>query len=128
MNTMKKILYSLVFMSLIAACESTTKNLGEQFTVQQPVSVDEVLAQLKTNNSLKDIQIEGTVEKSCMSEGCWFTIKDASGTEILFNVKDKKFKVPTNSPEKVAILLADAAKDTTSEQKVDIEVKGLMFK
>lgn len=125
---MKKILYSLVFMSLIAACESTTKNLGEQFTVQQPVSVDEVLAQLKTNNSLKDIQIEGTVEKSCMSEGCWFTIKDASGTEILFNVKDKKFKVPTNSPEKVAILLADAAKDTTSEQKVDIEVKGLMFK
>ncbi|MFN8297043.1 MAG: DUF4920 domain-containing protein [Chitinophagales bacterium] len=125
---MKKIFYVLIFISMMVACESTTKNLGEQFTVQQPVSVDEVLAQLQSNNSLKDIQIEGTIEKSCMSEGCWFTIKDTSGTEILFNVKDKKFKVPTNSPGKVAIMLADAARDTTSEQKVDLEVKGLMFK
>lgn len=125
---MKKIFYVLIFISMMVACESTTKNLGEQFTVQQPVSIDEVLVQLQSNNSLKDIQIEGTIEKSCMSEGCWFTIKDTSGTEILFNVKDKKFKVPTNSPGKVAIMLADAARDTTSEQKVDLEVKGLMFK
>lgn len=124
----KKIFYALVLVNIIAACESTTKNLGEQFTVQKPVSINEVLTQLQSNNSLKDIQIEGTIEKSCMSEGCWFTIKDTNGTEILFNVKDKKFKVPTNSPGKVAILLADAAQDTTSEQKVDIEVKGLMFK
>ena len=125
---MKQLFYSLLFISVMTACESTTKTFGEHFSVKNPVSVDELLTQLKTNAALNDVQIEGKIDKSCMSEGCWFTIKDVSGAEILFNVKDKKFKVPTNSPGKVAVLLADAVQDTTSEQKADLQVKGLMFK
>ena len=125
---MKKLLYSLLLVSIMTACESTTKTFGDAFIVKNPVSVNDVLAQLKSAKELKDIQIEGKIEKSCMSEGCWFTIKDATGTEITFDVEDKKFKVPTNSPGRTAIILADAAQDSTSEQKVTLSVKGMMFK
>lgn len=125
---MKKILYSILFVSMLVACESTTKTFGDAFTVKNPVSINEVLTQLKTNQTVNDVQIEGRIEKSCMSEGCWFTIKDAGGTEVLLDVKDKKFKVPTNSPGKTVVLLADAVQDSTSEQKVTLWVKGMMFK
>lgn len=125
---MKKLLYALLFVSMISGCESTTKNFGQPFTVKNPVSVQEVLTQLKSSNIVSDVQIEGKIEKSCMTEGCWFTINDAAGKEVKFDVKDKKFKVPTNSPGKDAILLADATSDSTSEQKVTFSVKGMMFK
>ncbi len=125
---MKQLFYSLLFISLMTACESTTKNFGEQFIIKNTVSIDGVLAQLKSVAILNNIQIEGKIEKSCMSEGCWFTIKDVTGKEVLFDVKDKKFKVPTNSPTKTVVVLADAIQDTTSEQKVTLYVKGMMFK
>lgn len=125
---MKQLFYSILFMSLLTACESTTKNFGEKFAVKNPVSLNEALAQLTSNNNIKDIQIEGKIEKSCMSEGCWFTIKDSTGTEIKFDVLDKAFKVPTNSPGKTAVILADVAQDTASEQKVSLTVKGMLFK
>lgn len=125
---MKKILYSILFVSILTACESTTKTFGDAFTIKNPVSINEVLTRLESNKALNDIQIEGKIEKSCMSEGCWFTIKDANGTEVLLDVKDKKFKVPTNSPGKTVIILADVVQDTASEQKVTLWVKGMMFK
>ena len=125
---MKKIFYSILLISIFSACESTTKNFGEHFIVKNPVSVNEVLLEIKRTNPVKDIQIEGIIEKSCMSEGCWFTIKDSSGNEIHFDVKDKKFKVPTNSPGQTVVVLADVSKDTNSEQKIMLSVKGMMFK
>lgn len=125
---MKRLLYTCIIAILFMACEQTTKNLGQTFTPQHPVSVSEVLNQVKTTSPIKDVQVEGKIEKSCMSEGCWFTIKDSSGTEITFDVQDKKFRVPTNSPGKTVIVLADAAQDNASKQKVSLSVKGMMFK
>ena len=125
---MKQLFYSILFISMMSACESTTKTFGEHFSVKNPVSIDEVLTQLKSNATLSDVQIEGKIEKSCMSEGCWFTIKDNNGTEILLDVKEKKFKVPTNSPGKTVVLLTDAMQDSLSEQKITFHVKGMMFK
>ena len=96
--------------------------------VKDPISVDSILHQLKASNSVSNIQVEGKIEKSCMSEGCWFTIKDDNGNEILFNVKDKKFRVPINSPGKAVVVLADAVRDTTSQQMAELSVRGLRFK
>ncbi|MDB5228469.1 MAG: hypothetical protein JWN78_2662 [Bacteroidota bacterium] len=121
-------LLQLLLLIGVISCQSTTKNLGEQFMVKNPVSVDSVLHQLSVSNSIPDIQVEGKIEKSCMSEGCWFTIKDLGGNEILFNVKDKKFRVPINSPGKEVVVLADAASDTTSKQRAELSVRGLRFK
>src|SRR3954470_13524537 len=102
------VLFGTVF-SLLTACMSTTKNLGEAFTPKNPVSIDALLQRVSTEKSVEGVQVEGKVEKSCMSEGCWFTLKDQSGKEVHLDVKDKKFKVPTNSPGQNVIVLADAA-------------------
>ncbi|MFN8283112.1 MAG: DUF4920 domain-containing protein [Chitinophagales bacterium] len=126
---MQKIICSILILMSIMACQTTSKNLGEKFEPRNTVSVHNVVERLKTEPVVNNVQIEGKIAKSCMSEGCWFTIKDDStGNEILFDVKDKKFRVPINSPEKQVIVLADALKDSTSEQKFTLSVKGLMFK
>jgi uncharacterized protein YdeI (BOF family) len=127
---MNKIICALTAL-LLFSCQSTTKNLGEQFEVKTPVSIDALIKQLDSMPSVKDIQIEGTVAKSCMSEGCWFTIKDAGGTEILLDIKDKSFKVPTNSPGQTVIVLADAVKNSSAksdEEPYNISVRGMRFK
>ncbi|MBK9330292.1 MAG: DUF4920 domain-containing protein [Sphingobacteriales bacterium] len=127
---MKKIIYVLTA-CILFACQSTTRNMGEQFEVKSPVSIDALTKQLDSIPSATDIQIEGTVAKSCMSEGCWFTIKDADGTEILLDIKDKSFKVPTNSPGQTVIVLADAVKNSSAksdEEPYNISVRGMRFK
>lgn len=124
---MKNIVYATLLL-LLFSCKSTTKNLGEQFTVENPITIDALLEQLSTKDSLMGIQIEGTIAKSCMSEGCWFTIKDKSDKEILFDVKPGAFRVPINSPDRTVVVLADAIKDSTSEQQFNLIVSGMMFK
>ncbi len=125
---MQKLIF-MVFICLgMAACQTTTPHLGEAFEVKNTISVDSFVKKIGTESSLKDLQIEGTIAKSCMSEGCWFTIKDVSGKEVLFNVKDKKFKVPINSPDKKAVILADATSESTDGQPFTISVRGMMFK
>ena len=137
---MQKVILILLSAISFIACQSTTHNLGEQFLAKNPMSVDSFIQKINAEKSLKDIQIEGKIEKSCMSEGCWFTINDAAGKEIMFDVKDKKFRVPINSPGKTAVILADATTqiaDITSKNNTDstfeestikVEVKGLLFK
>ncbi|MCB0507791.1 MAG: DUF4920 domain-containing protein [Chitinophagales bacterium] len=125
---MKFIFSSIVFCLFLTACTSSSQQFGEQFKEQNPISIDEALNQLQTNPIISNVQISGKVEKSCMSEGCWFTIKNKDGNEIYLDVKDKKFRLPTNSAGKTVVLLADVQKDTSSEQGVAVLVKGLMFK
>lgn len=125
---MKKLSLLLIIAVVMAACENTTKNFGQSFTPQNPVSINNVLQQLTTAKTINNVQIEGEIEKSCMGEGCWFTIKDSTGRAVTLDVKDKKFRVPTNSPGKTVIILADVLQDSTSEQKITLWVKGLMFK
>lgn len=128
-NTMRNSIKIIFATLLFIACNSTTKNLGDSFVPKNTISVHTVTERLKSESTISNIQIEGKIEKSCTSEGCWFTIKDDSiGNEILFDVKDKKFRVPTNSSGKTVIVLADASIDSTSEQKFVLSVKGLMFK
>ena len=125
---MKRIFYLLFFIAIFTACQNASKNLGQPFTPKQPVSVSTVMGTLKTTPKLSDVQIEGVVENSCKGEGCWFTIKDSTGTEITFDIADKKFSIPKDSPGKSVIVLADATQDSTAEQKAVLSVKGLMFK
>ena len=128
-NTMRNSIKIIFATLLFIACNSTTKNLGDSFVPKNTISVHTVTERLKSESTISNIQIEGKIEKSCTNEGCWFTIKDDSiGNEILFDVKDKKFRVPTNSSGKTVVVLADASIDSTSEQKFVLSVKGLMFK
>jgi hypothetical protein len=130
---MVRIIYVLLSALLIQACQSTTHNLGEQFESKNPVTVDSILTLINSENTLQDVQVEGVIQKSCMSEGCWLTIKDKTGNEILFNVAGKKFRIPMNSPGKNVIVLVDAKATLENlkgkeSPKNEIAIKGLLFK
>ena len=129
---MQKLIYILFAAICATSCQSTSHNLGEQFEVKNTISVDSAITLLNSTVALQDVQVEGTINKSCMSEGCWLTIKDISGNEILFNVSDKKFKIPMNSPNKKAVMLVDAASTVKVNQekspKNELSIKGLVFK
>lgn len=132
-NSFKKIIYIIIIAFNFIGCQSTTHNLGEQFVVKNPISVDSALTILNTTSALKDVQVEGVINKSCMSEGCWLTIKDAAGSEILFNVADKKFTIPMNSPGKAVVVLVDEAATIKNSEgkelpKNELDIKGLLFK
>ncbi len=121
-------IYLILAIAVMSACQSTTRNLGTPFVVKDPLTVDAAIEQIKSHPSSENIQIEGKIAKSCMSEGCWFTLKEASGQEVLLEVKDKAFRVPINSPGRTVIVLADAIQDTSTEQKIIISVKGMRLK
>lgn len=130
---MKKLIYIIIITFSFAACESTSKNLGEKFEVKNPISVDAALALLNDTIPLQDVQVEGVINKSCMSEGCWITIKGKTESEVLFTVTDKKFRIPTNSPGEAVVVLVDAKateKNTADKElpKNELYIKGLLFK
>ena len=118
----------ILLIAILVGCMSTTKHFGQVFEPKAPVTVDSLITALHDKGSLKDVQVEGKVEKSCMSEGCWFTILDANGKEVLFNIKDKRFRVPVNSPGQSVVVLADASLDTSAEHNPELSVKGMRFK
>lgn len=127
-----------IVMLLFTACNMPQPNeLGEKFETQQPMSIDDLLAELQTKPSVNNVQIQGTIYKSCMSEGCWFILKDKNGNEFYIDVKDKKFRLPNTSAGKDIIALVDASKkndiDTTEAGAIDenekyvLETRGLKF-
>ncbi len=116
------------FFMLFSACNQEVKTLGKKFTENKPISIDSLLSQTKSSGHVEAAQVEGAIFKSCRSEGCWFTIKDKSGQEVLLEIKDKHFKMPLNSPERQAVALVNADTSADSDNGVSIDVKGIMFK
>jgi predicted transcriptional regulator len=130
---MKRIAILLLSTLLIVACQLTPKQLGEPFEENNIITIDDLLSQLETQNTLEKIQIEGTIYKTCLSEGCWFAIQDKNNNEIILNIKDKKFRMPNTSSDKKVIVLADATyiqADTINGigKKYKIDVRGVKFK
>jgi len=118
-------------MTLIASCQLTPSQLGENFEEKNIISIDDLIANLQTNHEIKDAQIAGTIYKTCLSEGCWFKIQDKNKNEIILRIKDKQFRMPNTSAEKKVVVLVDATlSDTTrtSDEWYAIEVKGIKFK
>lgn len=110
------------------SCQTDVKSLGKKFTESNPITVDSLISKTKTATHVDGAQVSGTINKSCRSEGCWFTIKDKSGAEVYFDIKDKDFKMPLNSPERQVIALVNADTSSEAENGVSIDVKGVMFK
>ena len=117
------------FVSVIfTSCQTDVKTLGKKFTESNPISVDELISKTKAEGHLDQAQVTGKIDKSCRSEGCWFTIKDNNGAEVYLDIKDKGFKMPLNSPERQVVALVNADTSAAAESGISIDVKGVMFK
>ena len=76
---MKYLMHAFFAVLFFVACDSSPKQLGEKFTAQKTISVDEVANQLKSQSTLQDVQIEGIIDKNFnnLEEGISKAIKNS---------------------------------------------------
>ena len=121
-------------MGLLAfSCQTGPTKLGEQFTEQNPKTVDELVAALREQGELKGVQLAGKIDKNCMEKGCWLSMQTADGSALLMTFKDEKFTIPINSLGRQIVAIGDARmKQDTMEGKpvtsFEFVSTGLLFK
>jgi hypothetical protein len=134
---MKKSLFLIATIIIgIAACNNDPRTklpqsgpFGVVFDTTNSIaaeSVDEVL-DLGNNMGLK---ASGTIAQYCKGEGCWLTLKNKKGEEILVEVKDKAFVLPYNIDGKTAFVNGVATRETSEDgkSKITIEADGITLK
>ena len=128
MSNIRTTLFGLILLVTTACNMSEPKELGVKFEVNNPMSIDELVEQMKIQPQLENIQLKGEINKSCLSEGCWFTIKDKNGNSYTIDVKDEQFRLPNTSAGKIVIALLDAKTDTTdNEPELILETTGIKY-
>ena len=76
-----------------AAEESSSVAFGEAFTPQDVTPYEE-LAEKMTEGEELPATVRGTVSGVCQAKGCWMTITQADGEEMMVKFKDYGFFVP----------------------------------
>jgi len=59
-------------------------------------------------------KLEGTVHEVCVVKGCWMTLRDETGTEVLVRFRDYGFFVPRNAMRRQAWVVGTPQKQTLS--------------
>ncbi len=60
------------------------------------------------------ILVEGTIQEVCQTKGCWMTLRDDSGDEVLVRFRDYAFFVPRNAMGRQALVTGRADYQTLS--------------
>lgn len=128
MKRVNLLVLSLVIFLATSCNMPEPKELGAKFEENNPISIDDLIAQLQTTPLIKAVQLKGEINKSCLSEGCWFTIKDKNGESYTIDVRDKKFRLPNSSAGKTVVALLDAKIDTTQDEpEIILETIGIKY-
>ncbi len=129
-NKMKRILLSVIVLSIFAACNSTAttelhspENFKAKAIYGDSVLDDNViqLAAVTTamrGESKQNMKIRGKVEEVCQEKGCWMTMIMADGQAMRITFKDYKFFVPKDLSGKEVIVDGYAYVDTTSVKQL----------
>jgi hypothetical protein len=132
---MKKLVYSIVLVSVLFACNSDprlklpqTGAYGITFSTDRTVTVKQVTDALIIGNDIPVTAI-GTVTQYCKGEGCWLTLKNDDGEDLFVDVKDKAFVLPYNIENKTAIVHGIAKRDTLEgKMQLSIIADGILLK
>ncbi|MES2558357.1 MAG: DUF4920 domain-containing protein [Bacteroidota bacterium] len=124
---MKYFLISLSFVLILAGCSNDprlklpqTGAYGVTFSADSTLTVKQVSEALITGNEIP-VMVTGTISQYCKGEGCWLTLKNDDGEDLLIEVKDKAFVLPHNIENKMATARGLAKRDTV-EGKVQLRV------
>ncbi|WP_116107681.1 DUF4920 domain-containing protein [Lewinella sp. IMCC34191] len=99
---MRALLYSSLFLLLIAGCAGETEpaaepqSFGEAFTASDVQPAESLLATYN-HDALSDsvsTTLRGTVNAVCQAKGCWMTIDAGNGEEMTVTFKDYGFFMP----------------------------------
>jgi hypothetical protein len=90
---------------------------GEKLSSAQPMTVDELLANVSTLNG-KTVKVTGRVEKVCKHKGCWFVVAGSKPeAQISVTAKGYGFFMPRDSVGKVATLEGPLTVKTLSAEE-----------
>lgn len=100
---MKNTIFSFMFITLLFACKptsnqtetaltavSTENTFGEAITADNAIGVNDLFAQLGSQDSLVT-KVRGTVQEVCQAKGCWMSISDGSAEAKTVFVKFKDY-------------------------------------
>ncbi|MEZ4984289.1 MAG: DUF4920 domain-containing protein [Saprospiraceae bacterium] len=88
-----------------AGMEGTT--FGEAFTPGKVMPYTELAAKVPAQDSLA-ATVRGTVAEVCQVKGCWMTLTDAEGQEMMVRFKDYGFFMPKDISGKEVIMHGQA--------------------
>ena len=126
---MKKILFLLLVIGL-AACQSETKEtadtpqtpteqtakhtqyFGAKITPDHAIPYAQMLGKLGDLDSLP-AKVEGTIADVCQKKGCWMTITDDNGQEMLVQFENYGFFMPKDAAGKKVIIEGYAYNEVT---------------
>lgn len=132
---MKKLLVLATLAIFMVACSTDprtklpqTGSFGIAFDTSNATKVEDMEAVLFYGDNI-GLKATGTIAQYCKGEGCWMTLKNTYGEEVLVEVKDKAFVLPFNIEGKTAVVNGVASKDTTEEGKPQmvIEADGIVL-
>lgn len=132
---MKKLFVLATLAIVMVACNTDprtklpqTGSFGIAFDTTNSTHVEDIEPILAIGNNI-GLKATGTVAQYCKGEGCWLTLKNSAGEEVLVEVKDKAFVLPFNIEGKTAFINGVASTDTTEDgsPRVHIEADGIVL-
>lgn len=98
--------------------DATPSVFGEEITIEEVTSGEDLLTKLTTEDTLKGIVIGGKVSSVCQKKGCWMKMALADDKDIFVKFKDYEFFVPLDCEGSQAVLQGNAYAETTSVEEL----------
>lgn len=78
-----------------------TGNFGAVIQTDGSADINSLSSAFETESPVA-VKVYGTVADVCQHSGCWLTLKQENGTDIMVNMKDESFNVPKDASGKKA--------------------------
>lgn len=123
---MKKISFLMLATVLLFSCsgnkeqqeewneEAVVGYYGEKINNSNIVSVEDMMKQLDTNDSI-NVKVEGEITATCAMKGCWMNLVLPSGEEVRVTFKDYAFFVPKEGMEGNRAIIEGKVKRTMTD-------------
>lgn len=103
---------------IVVSGNASPSIFGEEISVEEVTSAEDLLVGLETNDTLRDIVIGGKIASVCKKKGCWMNVQVGEEKEVFVKFKDYAFFVPLDADGSNAVLQGNAYKETVSVEEL----------
>ena len=87
---------------------------GAEVTVEEVTVSEDLIAQLSTSDTLRNIVISGKIKNVCKKKGCWMKVDNEKKKEVFVKFLDYEFFMPKDSDGSTAIIQGNAYAEIVS--------------
>ena len=91
---------------------------GEEITVENVTSTEELFTQLQSNDTVSGIVVSGKINNCCQKKGCWMKVDMGDEKEVFVKFKDYGFFMPLDCEGSTAIMQGKAYAETISVEEL----------